>query len=305
MLRHVDLCSGIGGFSLGFEWAGFSQPVLFCDNDDWCRKVLKKHWPDISIEKDVKVLANEPERIPECDIITCGFPCQPYSIAGKQEGAESDKDVWPFISKIIAHKRPAFIVLENVYGLISMALDKVQFDLEAHGYTTRAFVVPAVALNAPHRRDRVFIVGHTTDYGCDRRTSTTERAGQTHQQDQSSTDLRRKPSGSGEDVAYPDSQGLQGRLSGRQDKERQSVMGHSGRSSSVYGQSTDERLTVERRLGRAFPDGISSWMDEPSDIPRVAHNQPDKTNRLICLGNAIIPQIAMQIGLTLKEIVDA
>ncbi len=303
MLRHVDLCSGIGGFSLGFEWAEVSQPVLFCDNDDWCRRVLKKHWPDVPIEKDVKVLVNEPERIPECDIITCGFPCQPYSVAGKQEGAESDKDVWPYISQIIALKRPAFVVLENVYGLISMALDKVQFDLEAHGYTTRAFVVPAVALNAQHRRDRVFIVGHTTDHGCDWRTSTTERAGQTHQQDEPRPDIRSELSGPSQNVAHPDSQGLQGRLSGRQDQERQSILGHTGRSSAIHGQPSEERFPTQRRLG-GMVDGIPDWLDEPTDIPRVARGQPDKTNRLICMGNAIVPQIAMQIGLTLKEIVD-
>lgn len=282
MLRHVDLCSGIGGFSLGFEWAEFSQPVLFCDNDDWCRKVLKKHWPDVPIEKDVKVLVNEPERIPECDIITCGFPCQPYSVAGLQEGAESDKDVWPYISQIIALKRPAFVVLENVYGLISMALDKVQFDLEGHGYTTRAFVVPAVALNAPHRRDRVFIVGHTTDHGCDWRTSTTERAGQTHQQDEPRPDIRSEPSGPSQNVAHPDSK--RGCL---RDTEGQDA--EDARKSSRYSWH-DTR-------------GMETWDIEPN-VDRVANGIPQRLDRLKGLGNAIVPQIAMQIGLTLKEIVD-
>jgi site-specific DNA-cytosine methylase len=147
-MSHVDLCSGIGGFALGFEWAGLSKPVLFCDIEPWSRKVLSKHWPDVPIAHDVKELANDPDRfIPRTDprntILTSGYPCQPFSVAGKQRGTEDDRHIWPFISQIIAHKRPAFCVLENVYGHVALGLDEVLADLEAQDYATRAFIVPA------------------------------------------------------------------------------------------------------------------------------------------------------------------
>jgi len=159
MLRHVDLCSGIGGFALGFQWAELSQPVLFCDIEPWSRKVLRKHWPDVPIAEDVKELANDPDGlVPDCDILTAGYPCQPFSVAGDRRGTEDDRHIWPEIFTIIKRKRPTFCVFENVYGHISMGIDEVLYDLERAGNSTRAFVVPAVACDAPHRRDRVWII---------------------------------------------------------------------------------------------------------------------------------------------------
>ena len=169
MLKHVDLCSGIGGFALGFEWAGLSTPHLFCDIEPWCRDILKQHWPNVPIKSDVKELANDPDRfIPDCDILTAGYPCQPFSSAGKRKGEEDDRHIWPYIRTIVAHKRPSWVVFENVNGHISLGLDTVLSNLEAEGYTTRPFVIPACSVGAPHRRDRVWIVGHTEDNGCDR-----------------------------------------------------------------------------------------------------------------------------------------
>ena len=160
MLRHVDLCSGIGGFALGFEWAGLSRPVLFCDIEPWSRKVLRKHWPDVPIAEDVKELANDPNGlIPDCDIITAGYPCQPFSVAGQRRGTEDDRHIWPYIFSIIQRKRPSWCVFENVYGHVSMGLDEVLSDLEGQGYAARPFIVPACASDAPHRRDRIWIIG--------------------------------------------------------------------------------------------------------------------------------------------------
>jgi site-specific DNA-cytosine methylase len=169
-LHHIDLCSGIGGFAYAFQTVGLSRPVMFCDTDAWCRKVLAKHWPDVPITDDVKVIANDPDRfIPRTDprktILTAGYPCQPFSVAGKQKGTEDDRHIWPFISQIIAHKRPAFAVFENVYGHIALGLDEVLADLEAQDYATRAFIVPACGVNAPHRRDRLWIIAHTDSHG--------------------------------------------------------------------------------------------------------------------------------------------
>ena len=163
--RHVDLCSGIGGFALGFEWAELSSPVLFCDIEPWSRKILAKHWPDVPIAEDVKELANDPDGlVPDCDIITAGYPCQPFSLAGERRGSEDDRHIWPYILSIVEAKRPAWCVFENVYGHVSMGLDEVLSDLEGQGYAARPFIVPACAADAPHRRDRVWIVARNVAY---------------------------------------------------------------------------------------------------------------------------------------------
>jgi len=159
MMAHVDLCSGIGGFALGFQWAGLSKPVLFCDIEPWSRKVLAKHWPDVPIAEDVKELANDPDgNVPDCDILTAGYPCQPFSHAGKRLGHEDDRHIWPYLLQIVAQKRPAWCCFENVYGHVSMGLDQVLLDLEAEGYASRTFIVPACGVDAPHLRYRVFVV---------------------------------------------------------------------------------------------------------------------------------------------------
>ena len=163
MMNHVDLCSGIGGFALGFEWAGLSRPVLFCDIEPWSRKVLRKHWPDVPIAEDVKELASDPDGlIPDTDprrtILTAGYPCQPFSLAGERRGTEDDRHIWPYIFSIVQARRPAFCVFENVYGHVTLGLDQVLSDLEGEGYATRPFIVPACATDAPHRRDRLWII---------------------------------------------------------------------------------------------------------------------------------------------------
>ena len=161
-MAHVDLCSGIGGFARGFERAGLSKPVQFCDIEPWSRRVLGKHWPDVPIAEDVKELASDPDRnVFDCDILSAGYPCQPFSVAGNQKGAEDDRHIWPYIRKIVAHKRPTWCVFENVYGHIGLGLDEVLFDLESEGYASRTFVVPACGVDAPHRRDRLWIVANT------------------------------------------------------------------------------------------------------------------------------------------------
>lgn len=304
MLKHVDLCSGIGGFALGFEWAGLSQPILFCDTDEWCRKVLNKHWPDVPIANDVKDFANEPDRIPDCDIITAGYPCQPFSVAGEQKGTEDDRHIWPYIHQIVAHKRPAWCVFENVYGHVALGLDQVLLDLETEGYAARTFVVPACSVDAPHRRDRLWIVGNTQHNGLSAATVTrsTEEAGRRASQGQDTTVKSQGASRPDDDeaVAYANDQRPQGWVSGRQDTEWQGVDGHAGCSGAAHGQSNKNQRPTQSRLG-GMANGIPDWLDEPDDIPRVSTGQKDRTNRLKGLGNAIVPQIAMQIGLTIKS----
>ncbi len=283
MFRHVDLCSGIGGFALGFEWAGLSKPVLFCDIEEWPRKILAKHWPDVPIAKDVKELANDPDRnVPDCDIITAGYPCQPFSLAGERRGAEDDRHIWPNIFSIVQRKRPAWCVFENVYGHISMGLDEVLSDLELESYSVRPFIVPACATDAPHRRDRVWIiarnVAHTSGSGIEARER--DRLGDG---DRSRGNKGKSKSGSGKvNVADSNSAGLQGRQNPRDTNQSR--------------EKPDEQPS--RRGER--PNG-ENWPPEPA-VGRVANGIPRRVDRLKGLGNAIVPQVAQRIGETIKQI---
>jgi DNA (cytosine-5)-methyltransferase 1 len=163
MIKILDVCSGIGGFSLGLEATGGFDTVAFCEYDEFCRKVLNKHWPDVPIYKDLKEIGNEPTRlIQEFDLICGGVPCQPFSVAGRKKGKEDDRHLWPFMFKIIEQKKPTWVIVENVGGFVNVALDDVCLDLETEGYATQSFIIPACGVEAPHRRDRIWIIGKYT-----------------------------------------------------------------------------------------------------------------------------------------------
>lgn len=158
-MRHLDLFSGIGGFALAARWAGL-ETVAFCENDEFCCKVLRKHWPEVAMHGDIRELdGNEYRGI---ELLTGGFPCQPFSEIGEQQGTEDDRHLWPEMRRVIAQARPSWVVAENVPGIIGMALDDVLADLEAEGYAARPLVVPACGVGANHRRDRVWIVANTS-----------------------------------------------------------------------------------------------------------------------------------------------
>lgn len=161
-MKSIELFAGIGGISLAAEWAGI-ETIAFCEREPFCQKVLQKHWPDVPIFDDVKTLNKQAlidggVDVGTIDIISGGFPCQPYSIAGKRRGTEDDRDLWPEMFRIIEEIRPTWVVGENVANFVGMELDRTLSDLEDIGYTGRAFVIPACAVNAPHKRNRVFIV---------------------------------------------------------------------------------------------------------------------------------------------------
>jgi len=155
-MRVLDLFSGIGGFSLGLERAGM-ETVAFCEIDPYCRAVLKKHWPSVPCYDDVRTLP----RIGGIDLICGGFPCQPFSVAGKQRGTADDRHLWPAMLDTIRRERPTWVIGENVTGIIRLGLDPVLSDLESEGYACRTFAIPACGVDAPHKRERVWIVAHS------------------------------------------------------------------------------------------------------------------------------------------------
>lgn len=156
-MTHIDLFSGIGGFALAARRTGF-RTIAFCEKDEWCWRVLRKHWPDVPIYDDVRTF--DGHAFTDATLLTGGFPCQPFSCAGKRKGKEDDRALWPAMLAVIQDARPRWVIGENVPGIISMELDTVLSDLEGAGYTVRPIVLPACATDAPHRRDRVWIVGH-------------------------------------------------------------------------------------------------------------------------------------------------
>jgi len=165
-VKLLDLFSGLGGFSYGLERVGF-KTVAFCDNNKYCNLVLQKHWKGIKIYNDVKKITKErlkADGIPTPDIITGGFPCQPFSVAGKQKGTSDDRYLWPEMFRIIKELKPRWVIGENVKGLVNlqdgMVFETVCTDLEGEGYEVRAFNIPAAGVGAPHRRERIWIVAH-------------------------------------------------------------------------------------------------------------------------------------------------
>jgi len=156
MLKMLDLFSGIGGISLGAEMTGCIETVGFCEIEPFCQKVLKKHWPDVPIYPDIKEL--KAEDVGSIDIITGGAPCQPFSVAGKHTGTTDDRHLWPEMFRLVRETRPSWIIFENVPGIISVALDEIQDNMEEEGYKSWTFLYGANLFGAEHKRNRVFAV---------------------------------------------------------------------------------------------------------------------------------------------------
>jgi len=167
-LQHLDLFSGIGGFSLGLEEIGLVETVAFCDFDKYCQQVLKKHWPSVPIFSDIKELTYEKLKangINKIDIITGGYPCQPFSVAGRKKGEEDPRHVWPEYFRLVKELRPTWVIGENVSGHIKLGLDTVLENLESEGYSTRTFSISASSVGANHQRERVWIIAHSNNAG--------------------------------------------------------------------------------------------------------------------------------------------
>ena len=204
-LKILDLFSGLGGFSLGLERTGSFETVAFCDNDKYSKLVLQKHWKGVKIYNDVKEITKEKfiaDGIQFPDIITGGFPCQPFSVAGKQAGTDDDRHLWPVMFRIIQEFTPRWVIGENVKGLTNIqdgvVFETVCSDLEGEGYEVRAFNIPAAGVGAPHRRERIWIVAHAKRYNktdeIGRSDETSRGIQEEHRQDDSSARLTSRTS---------------------------------------------------------------------------------------------------------------
>jgi len=191
MYKIVDLFSGIGGFSYAAEQiVGGFETIAFVERDEYCQKVLRKHWHDVPIYNDIRSFDGKEYK--DADIVVGGFPCQPWSVAGAQKGSQDDRDLWHEMVRIIEDIRPRWIVGENVSGFVTMpmGLRRSLSDLESIGYKTIPYLIPAAAVDAKHRRMRCWIVGHTEHDG----SSATSFRGRNNEIDGGSTQRTNKTS---------------------------------------------------------------------------------------------------------------
>jgi DNA (cytosine-5)-methyltransferase 1 len=277
-LKVLDLFSGIGGFSLGLERTGGFETVAFCEIEEYPRRVLAKHWPDVPCYTDVRELSCErlgADGLGGIDIIVGGYPCQPFSTAGQRRGAEDDRHLWPEVKRLMATVRPTWGVFENVAGHISMGLDEVLSDLEGEGYTAWPIVIPACAVDAPHRRDRVWIVARNSDSG-----NVGKERGISKRQ-------RVKSGRICKDVADASGVRVQGGA-------KQGGNGGDGQK------SFNEQPTGCGSRRGAGGRRAAKWLPEPN-VGRVANGVPRRVDRLKCLGNSVVPQIPEMIGYAILE----
>lgn len=280
-MKHLDLFSGIGGFALAAKWAGW-ETVAFCEKEKYAKRVLGRHWPNVPVIDDIR---NINEKI-GCDIITGGFPCQPFSVAGKQKSTADDRHLWPEMLRVISLERPTWIVAENVPGIVGLALDQVLADLESAGYSSRALIIPACAVDAPHRRDRVWVIARdipdSSSLGSQRLNSAAS--------DEKSSGERLRAESSG--ICIGESNGAI--------NEQESLEN----SASTRCEARSELQLKDGATGNAYHSSERSdsgqWPAEPS-ICRVANGVPNRVDRLRGLGNAIVPQVAYQLFKFINE----
>jgi DNA (cytosine-5)-methyltransferase 1 len=304
-LRVLDLFSGIGGFSLGLERAGM-ETAAFCEIDPKCRRRLSLLWPEIKIHDDVKQLDGR-QYAGAIDVICGGYPCQPFSAAGKQQGEADPRHLWPEMHRIIRQACPRWVIAENVRGHVSLGFDTVASQLEDDGFTVWPFIIPASAVGAPHRRDRIWILAHhsgdgrgtgwpgRSDSGCPWELERTLQivgnsagSGLPHRGRTQMADSRE------EKPKYERPGGALGGLSNMANTLCHHVQGRQ-QPDQEERQEPSERQTG---LCGGAREASSQWAVEP-DVGRVAHGVPDRVDRLRMLGNAVVPQIPEFIGRTI------
>lgn len=314
-MKHLDLFSGIGGFAYAVDQVWENAEHIFCDNNKFCQQVLKKHWPKSKIYGDIReitkkqfiadtrskksggipYLARKKSSSARVDIITGGFPCQPFSQAGKRRGTEDERYLWDEMFRVIQLAKSKWVIIENVRGLLTqsggMVFDQVCFDLEAINYEVQAFIIPAVAKNAPHRRDRVWIIAHRkndrsrgrNDEKC--RNDKWELVKEKQKRDKIWGESQRRFGESANTVGYR----LQGSRN-KQNSQRQNRL----QNRQKFGWDANWLEVASELCG--VDDGLPAKLDG-FELTKAGH----RNERLKGLGNAIVPQVAIEIMKSIKS----
>lgn len=323
-LRVLSLFSGIGGIDLGLERAGFTI-VAHSEIDQYASRVLAKHWPGVPNVGDI-TKADWSDWVGHVDVIAGGFPCQDISLAGKGAGIEGSRSgLWSEYARVVRVLRPRYVIVENVAALLSRGLDRVLGDLASLGYDAWWDCIPAASVGAPHRRDRVFIVATRADVAAfDTDTSPMQWASQQHAEasanpERFSSERRREPGIVVGSAGACEGEGHQWERDGNAiehlrsttpnargiEYERDSEDCYDGLRIPLADTdgSGSQRWEDQRSNGgpqlspveRGGREPASHWSTEPG-VGRVADGVPYRVDRLRCLGNAVVPQVAEYIG---------
>lgn len=305
-LRLLSLCSGIGGADLAAEWTGAIEVVGQVEINTFCQQVLASHWPHVKRMSDIREVQGD--EFGTVNIVVGGIPCQPFSNAGKQNGTDDDRYLWPDMFRIVRQSHAAWVVVENVDDFTYLALDLVQADLESEDYTVQAYVLPACAIGAPHERQRCFVVAYSslnresrkesavTPGECNalESTSVCEDVADAHGQRQQ----ERNPSIRGSDsrlatrcldTSVADANSARGPLqtSRRFSTEQVSQRGAPRKSQSSMGGVLDG---ISARLDSVRWPSLPSQAQYEWEPPRTIRGKsPGRNKRLEALGNAIVP----------------
>lgn len=295
-LRVLDLFSGIGGFSLGLERTGGFETVAFCEIDPFCRRVLAKHWPHVRQYEDVRELTAKQLKADGIapDVICGGFPCQDISTAGKGAGIDGERSgLWKEYARLIGELRPQYVIVENVAALLARGLHRVLGDLASIGYDAEWHCIPASAIGAPHRRDRLWLVANP-------------RFGRRGRPGEGKIQQSRRAEALGASKTLADTNDQRELQSKRREQDIRGWPSHSGadvadaepwRLAAGHEQYDEGRaiFLAEGSCERGRDNLWETWWPEP-DVGRVAYGIPFGMERIQALGNAVVPQIPEIIG---------
>ena len=301
MLTVGSLFSGIGGIDLGLERTGHFRTIWFSEIDSYANRVLAKHWPDVPNLGNVKEI--DFGRIERPDVLVGGYPCQPFSTAGKRQGENDPRHLWPECLRALRILRPRYALFENVRGHVSLGFPRVLADLASIGFNAEWQVIPAAAVGAPHKRDRLFIVAYPNS----ERRQTGER-----------TEPIKAGFIDGPGSAYELADADGGRFEQRDPQKWgipvvDSESNGSGNvevadatSEQLGGYWTQEPVTEtggqrDNNPGRKSCYDFGQWWEVEPAMGRVANGVPARVDRLRALGNAVVPQVAEYIGYLIAD----
>lgn len=314
-MNILDLFSGIGGFSLAGHWAGY-ETLQFVEIDPFCQKVLNKNFPGVPIHDDIKTFDATQFR-GRVDLLTAGTPCQPASIAGKRKGKEDDRWLWHEVFRVVRDCKPTWLIIENVPGLLSLeggvVFEDLLLEVEALGYETQTLRVPACGVNAPHRRERIWIIANSTSSRSGwRDLRSDERRERVLQNERCGSAVGRETERRDCDASNAKSEYGE-RSEPKGDRSREPKRAVSNRP-CVDTNTDNKRLQGCGEHGERAEQPVArqdywqrNWVEVASSLCRVDDGLPrqmDRAKRLKALGNSIVPQVAFEIMKAIKEIVE-